>query len=60
MSLFEIFKPEDFLLFVRNFNITIAASGTLETGSKVQYLCMLVSGESLSQIELLSTDVKST
>ena len=34
MSLFENGKPEEFLLFVRNFNMTLAASGTLEAGEK--------------------------
>ena len=29
MPLFENGKPEEFLLFVRNFNMTLPASGTL-------------------------------
>ena len=32
MSLFDNDEPEEFLLFVRNFNTTLAASGTLEAG----------------------------
>ena len=38
MSLFENGDSEEFLLFVRNFNITLAASGMPETGAKIQYL----------------------
>ena len=37
-------ETEEFLLFVQNFNITIAASGTLATGAKKQYLRNLVCG----------------
>ena len=36
MSLFENGDPEEFLLFVRNFNTTLAASGTLKAGAKYQ------------------------
>ena len=45
MSLFDNGKPEQFLLFVRNFNTNLVASRTLETGAKVQYRRMLVGGE---------------
>ena len=41
MSLLDNGKPE-FFLFVRNSNMTLAASGTLEAGAKHQYLCTLV------------------
>ena len=34
MSLFENGDPEEFLLFVRKFNMTLAASGMLEAGAK--------------------------
>ena len=44
MSLFENGKPEEFLLFVCNFNMTLAASGTLEAGAKYQYLRNIVCG----------------
>ena len=47
MSLFDNGKPEGFLLFVRNFNITILAKGTLEMGSKIQYFRTLVRDEAL-------------
>ena len=45
ISLFDNGEPEEFLLFVRNFNMTLAASGTLEAGTKYQYLCTLFRGE---------------
>ena len=60
MFLFENGEPEDFLLFVHNFNITHASSGTLEVGVKVQYLRPLVCGYALRQVDLLSADVEST
>ena len=60
MSLFDHVDPEDLLLFVRNFNMTLAASVTLDTDAKVQYLCTLVRGEALRQLDWLSTDVEST
>ena len=43
-DLFENGEPEEFLLFVRNLNMTLAASGTLATGAKNQYLCTIFSG----------------
>ena len=36
VSLFENGDTEEFLLFVRNFNMNFAASGTLEMGTKIQ------------------------
>ena len=38
MYLLDNGDPEEFLMFVQNFNITIAASGTLVTGAKIQYI----------------------
>ena len=46
-------------MFVRNFNMTLAVSGTLEVGAKIQYLCTLVRGEALHQFDSLSADVES-
>ena len=60
MSLFDHGNPEDFLLLVQNFQLTIAAPGTLETEAKVQYLRMLVRGEAFRQFDLLPADVKNT
>ena len=36
MSLFDNDEPEEFLLVVRDFNMTLGASGTLEAGAKYQ------------------------
>ena len=61
MSLFDMFdkgKPEEVFLFLRNFYITLVAPGTLEMGAKVQYLCILVHGESLHQLDLLFFDTE--
>ena len=60
MSLFDNVDPEEFLLFVRNFNMTLTASGMMEMGAKVQYLCTLVDGESLLQFDSLSYGVECT
>ena len=60
MYLFDNGDREEFLLFVRNFNMTLAASGTLEAGAKIKYLCNLVRGDALRQFDLLSADVEST
>ena len=43
MSLYENDKPEELLFFVRNFTMTLAESGTLESGAKMQYLRTVVS-----------------
>ena len=49
--------PEEFFLFVHNFNMTISSSGMMDMGVKIQYICTLVHGESLRQFDLLSADV---
>ena len=36
MSLFDNGDPEDYLSLMKNFNMTLVVSGTLETGAKVQ------------------------
>ena len=60
MYLFDNGEPEEFLLFVRNFNMTLAAPGTLETDTNIKYLCTLICGEVLHQFESFSNDVEST
>ena len=40
--------------------MNIEASGTLAAGAKIQYLCMLVRGKALRQLNTLSTEVGST
>ena len=57
MSLFYHGDPKEFLLFVRNFIMTLATTGTLGMDAKAQYLCRLVLGESLHHCYLLSIDV---
>ena len=46
--------------FLRKFNMALAASGTLDMGAKVQYLCTLVRVEVLRQFDSLSADVECT
>ena len=58
--LFDNGKSEEFLLFVRNFNMTLAASGTLEADAKFQYLCNILCGEVLRQFDWLSDDLENT
>ena len=60
MSLFEHGEPEEFLLFICNFNMTLAATGKLEMDVKVQYIHTLVHGEALFQFDLLSVDIENT
>ena len=44
MALFNNGEPEEILLFVRNWNMTLAALGVLEISEKVQYLFKLLCG----------------
>ena len=43
---------------MKNFNTTLAASGTLAMGTKIQYICTIVCGEALHPFDSLSDDVK--
>ena len=58
MSLFDHGNPEEFLLFVKNFQMTLAPTGTFEIEVRVRYLRTLVRGEALRQFDLLYDDVK--
>ena len=60
MSLFDHGKPEEFLLFVENFQMSLAAMGTLETEAGVQYLHTIACGEVLRQFELLPAYMENT
>ena len=60
MVLFDNGDTEEFLLFVRNFNVNLAASGTLATGANIQYLRTLVRGEAIPQADLLSAYLEGT
>ena len=55
MSLFDNVNPEEFLLFVNNFNTALGSSRTLQAGVNIQYLHTLVSGEALQQFDTLSS-----
>ena len=59
-SLFYHGKLEEFLSFIRNFQMTLAATVTIETEVKVHYLRILVCGEVLRKFYLLGTDVEIT
>ena len=58
ISLYYNGEPETFFLFVINFNMTIAESGTLEAAVKVQYIRTLVIREALRQFDSLSVDLE--
>ena len=60
MSLFGHGKPEEFLLFICNFNMTHVETGTQEMDTKNQYICTLVRGEVLRQFDLFSADMEHT
>ena len=60
MALLNNGNPEEFVLFFRNFNMTLTVSGTLEMAAKVKYLRMIVCEEEIYQFDLLSDDVEST
>ena len=59
MYLFDNGELEEFLLLIRNFNMTLKASGTILDGTKIQYLRTLVHGE-LCQFDTLFDEVGST
>ena len=44
MALFDNGKPEILLLFVRNFKMTLGASGNITDNAKLQYLHNLLHG----------------
>ena len=44
MALFDNGEPDDILLFIFNFNLTLEVSGMFKYGAKIQYLRMLVHG----------------
>ena len=58
--LFDHDNPEGFLLFLRNFNMALTATGAMGVDAKIQYLCKLVHVEALRRFDLLSADVENT
>ena len=60
MALFDNGEPEELLLFIRNFNMTLKASGTLVAIASIQYLRTLVRLEALNQFGMMSAEVGCT
>ena len=46
-NLFDNGNPEELLLFIGYFQMTLEASGMLASGTKIQYLHTLIHGKSL-------------
>ena len=44
MDLFDNGNPDEFLLFIHNFNTTLEEPGTLKAGANIQYLHTLLRG----------------
>ena len=59
MVLFDNIRPEEFLLFVENFKITLAL-GTVSDNVKIQYICVILCVEALLQFDTLCALVGST
>ena len=59
MDLFDNSDPEEFLLFVCNFNKNLEASRALLPAAKAQYHRTLLRFEALRQFDLLSAEVES-
>ena len=57
MALFENGETEELLLSIHKFQTTLEAPGTLDDGAKIQYLCMIVHGEALNKLDMLSVGV---
>ena len=60
MYLFEHGELEEFMLFIRNFNMTLTTIWTLDINAKIQYLYTLVCEEALRHLDLLSPDLENT
>ena len=58
MSFFGHGDPEEFILFICNFSMTLAETGTLDMDTNIQYLHTTGNGEALCQFDLLSADVE--
>ena len=59
MALFDNGKPEEFFLFVWNFQINLEASGIIVYSAKIQYLFTLLHGEALHRLNTFSVEVES-
>ena len=58
-TLFDNGYPEEFMLFIWNFNMTLKASETLNYGENIQYHHTLVHEEALYKFDTLSAEVGS-
>ena len=58
IALFDSGYPEEFLLFIYNFNMNLEASGTLKYGVKIKLLYTLLNGEALSQFDALYAEAE--
>ena len=58
--LFDKSESEEFLLFIKNFQMTLKSSVILIDDRNIQYICTLVRGEALHHIDTLSSEVGST
>ena len=60
MTLFDHSDPEEFMLLLYEFSMTLATTGALEMDAKIQYLYTPIHGEGLRQFGFLSADVEDT
>ena len=57
MALFDNDDPEEFLLFIQNFQITLQVSGMIAASMNIQYLHTLLCGKTLRQLDMLFVEV---
>ena len=57
MNLFDNGDPEQFLLFVQNYKMTLEASGKLTENAKFQYLRTILCGKALRKFESLCAHI---
>ena len=60
MTFFNNSDPEEFLLFVINFTMSIQDLGILTASAKLQYLCTLLCGEALRKFDTFYDQLGST
>ena len=60
MALFENDELEDFLLLIRDLNMTLKESLIIVASAKIQYRCTLVHGEALHQFYMFYYELGST
>ena len=60
MALFDNGEPEELLLFIWKYQITLEASGMIAADTNIWYICRVVRGEALHQLDILSVEVLGT